>query len=100
MKDKADKKTLDAFKSGRGGYRPGAGRLPLPPGERRESHVVRVPVELLPAVRALIAGQSNADGQQAVRPILERWRAASAGKENQPRWQNVCRLLSELQDVF
>lgn len=98
MRDKADKKTLDAFKSGRGGYRPGAGRKPLPPGSRRESQVVRVPAELLSQVRALLDGGQS--GAEAAREILERWRSASAGKENQPRWQNVCRLLSELQDAL
>lgn len=106
MKDSADKNTIDAFQDaplGWGGKRSGAGRKAT--GIVKKSTVIRIPDDMLPQVRALLACAETAQASQAAetesaRAVLERWVAAAAGKENQPRWQNVCRLLSELQDAL
>lgn len=106
MKDSADKNTIDAFQDvplGWGGKRSGAGRKAT--GIVKKSTVIRIPDDMLPQVRALLAGAENVQSAEysiteSVRAIVKGWRAASAGKESQPRWQNTCRLLSELQDVL
>lgn len=108
MKDSADKNTLDAFADaplGWGGKRPGAGRKT----SGIETKVIRVPVDSLPDIQRLLSGEYSATASEqkketpqttqvvAMRAIMENWRGASAGKEHQPRWQHVCRLLAELQ---
>ena len=77
-----------------------------------ETKVIRVPVDSLPDIQRLLSGgysvtQSHQQTEipqiaqvGAVLAIMETWKAASSGKEHQPRWQHVCRLLSELQAVL
>ena len=111
MKDSADKNTLDAFADsplGWGGKRSGAGRK----SSGVETKVIRVPADCVPAIQRFVeGGYSIVPSEQLTempqiiqvresRAILQAWKTAASGKEHQPRWQHVCRLLSELQAVL
>lgn len=93
-----------------GGSRPGAGRPLMAESEKKLpiSKVIRVPLARLSEVEALLSGSgaestinvnsaASDEMLMSVRELAGRWAEAVQGRETQPRWANVSRLVLELQ---
>lgn len=116
MKSKHDKYTRDAFPS-HGGQRPGAGRKPLPLSERKQSRVVRVPLEFADDVQAFVDSMRHAQSTVSVqrqrdreqedvslriqlKAFLQLWADRAEGREKMPRWAHVSELLQQLRELL
>lgn len=94
--------------SGRGGERENAGR----PSEwiNKQTTAVRVPTVHLEAIKnyahnldtgsVLNTVQNQTDLSEQLSEIVENWQIKTNGKEKSPRWENVSKLLQELQNIL
>jgi hypothetical protein len=90
--------------SGRGGSRENAGRPTT--WNHTPTTAIRVPEPLLNQIIVYAHELDNGVVQNQIAPseqlleILTKWQSKVEGKESQPRWSNVNKLLQELQNII